>query len=75
MKFQSLDGTHEVGRDPYSPRIEAALNSGTVEQRLDKIALYLSVTAGTDRSDVVAADLAERVEREVMVERPGHDPR
>lgn len=63
------------GRFPYADQIEAALNSGTTEQRLDKIALFLAVTTGSNMSDVTAATVAQRVEREVMVDRPARDPR
>lgn len=60
----------QFGRSPYADRIEAALMSGTVEQRLDKIALFL---AATTTSDVVGASVAQQVEQEVMFKRPARD--
>jgi hypothetical protein len=59
----------------YATRIEAALNSGTVDQRLEKVARFLALTAGVDGSHVAASVTAESVEREVMYERPDLDPR
>lgn len=59
-----------LGRPPYADRIEAALTSGTIEQRLDKIALFL---AATTTSDVVGASIARQVEQEVMFKRPARD--
>lgn len=55
-------------------KVEAALNSGTVEQRLEKIAAVLARMDGVHNSgDMVR--VAEEVERLVHYERLEADPR
>jgi hypothetical protein len=64
--------TLDQRNDLHYGRVEAALNSGTVEQRLQKLALMVAHMAG-DWTAQDLARIAEHAERVVHYER--EDPR
>lgn len=49
---------------PYSERIMRALSTGHLEQQIHKLQKFAAETTGVSMSDVVAADVAERIEKE-----------